>query len=459
MFKCHLGTVGDRRRRQSFCAKFKEFRAKTAPSPTKWHLNKEFYNRPVNISKGEKAVLNAIVVDGDKSVCQSLSSGMPWKEINVNLAACFDNIFSAIVYLEDNPADIVITDIFAPSQDTKTLIDFCADAHPGLKLILTSNTKDFSYARMAVKCSNVVDFFVKPMDFVSLAETICKISMPYALSQTNATVSGRTINKNYELFSNLVHGHMTGMDEVKKAFKKQGLDTEYLTNPCTLVHFHVNDFMSYLRANWHENTDSFYDAVCNIIPFETEDKYCSLTNYSYGNLSWFILHKTRNNTPGDLVEIINGIAKKLEDNLGLVVGESSHKAWFSLSDMVLNSAVLSGNKDKPMENAIAEALAFMRENYNKDISLVTVAEHVNISPVYFSSFFKKHTGEGFVSKLTNIRIEQAAKLLVTTNMTIRDIKTAVGYGHTGNFYKHFQSRFNMTPNEYKKWYFEKQSNR
>ncbi len=413
----------------------------------------------VDTSKGGKPVLNAIVVDGDRSVCQSLTSGIPWREINVNLAGCFDNVFSAIVYLEDNPADLVITDIFAPTQDTKTLIDFCADAHPALKLILTSNTKDFSYARMAVKCSNVVDFLVKPMDFVSLAETICKISLPYSGKDSNNTVSGRKLNKNYELFSNIVHGHMTSMDEVKKEFKKLGLDTDYITNPCTLVHFHADDFMAYLRANWHENTDAFYDAVCSIIPFETEDKYCAMTNYSYGNLSWFILHKAGNNTPGDLLEIISDIAGKLEENLGLVIGESSHKTWFSLSDMVLNSVVLSGSKDKPIENAVREALAFMRENYNKDISLVTVAEHVNISPVYFSSFFKKHTGEGFVSKLTNIRIEQVAKLLVTTNMTIRDIKTAVGYGHTGNFYKHFQSRFNMTPNEYKKWYFEKQSNK
>lgn len=396
---------------------------------------------------------SVVVIDADKVFLEFVSKKITESISNLSIAECFDNIADATAYLRNFKTDIVITDIFAPSVECENFIDFCKKTHPSLKIILTSSTRDFSYARMAVKCSNVVDFVTKPIDFEYFAATLSKIALTFEPRQEEATVSERTFCKRSEFFSDLIHGHITNIDVARHTLEEIGLNGDVISLPCSLVHFHIDDFMTYIHSTHAQNTETFYDSINTCIPFETESRFCSLSSCSYGNLSWFIIHKKKNSSPDELRDEIFDIIKRLGDKLNLPIYESSHKGWFSLSDMIFSAEAESMSEKKPIASAVTKALSYMRKNYHKDISLAMVAEHVNISPMYFSSYFKKHTGEGFVSKLTNIRIEQAAKLIVTTDMTIRDIKIAVGYGHTGNFYKHFNDRYGMTPNEYKKWYF------
>ena len=73
-----------------------------------------------------------------------------------------------------------------------------------------------------------------------------------------------------------------------------------------------------------------------------------------------------------------------------------------------------------------------------------------MAPAYFSAFFKKETGTNFIKKLTNIRLERAAELLVKTDMMVMEICHAVGYNHAGNFLDKFKKKYNLTPNEYRK---------
>ena len=63
------------------------------------------------------------------------------------------------------------------------------------------------------------------------------------------------------------------------------------------------------------------------------------------------------------------------------------------------------------------------------LSLGDVAEHVGLSPNYFSYVFKQKTGDRFIKYLTNLRLAEAKVLLKTTNLTTVEIAEKIGYNN------------------------------
>lgn len=102
---------------------------------------------------------------------------------------------------------------------------------------------------------------------------------------------------------------------------------------------------------------------------------------------------------------------------------------------------------------IRDAEEYLNKHYmDYDISLDTVSEYVNLGSTYLSSLFKKEKGVGFQDVLTNIRLENAKRLLVESNNAIYEIASAVGYSDVKYFAKLFKKNNGLKPNEYRKLY-------
>lgn len=69
---------------------------------------------------------------------------------------------------------------------------------------------------------------------------------------------------------------------------------------------------------------------------------------------------------------------------------------------------------------------------------------------YFNRLIRKKTGMTYSEYLQNIRLEQAKRLLIETELTISEIAEQVGYRNKGYFYQLFVEKYNMTPGKYKK---------
>lgn len=99
--------------------------------------------------------------------------------------------------------------------------------------------------------------------------------------------------------------------------------------------------------------------------------------------------------------------------------------------------------------AVEAAKAYIRSNYSRDISLDEVSQVVNISPYYFSKIFKEDVGEGFVEYLTGLRMDKARELLNTTEHSMKEICSMVGYADPNYFSRIFKKNVGVTPTEYK----------
>ncbi|MGG1516037.1 AraC family transcriptional regulator [Paenibacillus oryzisoli] len=99
---------------------------------------------------------------------------------------------------------------------------------------------------------------------------------------------------------------------------------------------------------------------------------------------------------------------------------------------------------------IEEVKRYIHDNYSQDIPLEQGAFLANMAPAYFSTVFKKETGQNFVDYLNEVRIERAMELIRRDTHTITQIGFQVGFHHLSHFIRTFKKRTGITPTEYKK---------
>ena len=84
------------------------------------------------------------------------------------------------------------------------------------------------------------------------------------------------------------------------------------------------------------------------------------------------------------------------------------------------------------------------------ISLSVLAEQFHLNPQYISQLFKSEIGVNFLAYLTNIRMDKAKKLLLSTSLSIAEVAEQSGYGDYRVFTKVFKKAEGITPSQYRR---------
>lgn len=106
-------------------------------------------------------------------------------------------------------------------------------------------------------------------------------------------------------------------------------------------------------------------------------------------------------------------------------------------------------KEKEMKT-LQKVFDYLDENYQEDITARSVARMCNMSYSYFSRHFKAVIGKTFTEYLNYIRITEAEKLLLTTDMNITEVALRTGFSDSSYFIKQFRHFRSMSPKQYQK---------
>ena len=112
------------------------------------------------------------------------------------------------------------------------------------------------------------------------------------------------------------------------------------------------------------------------------------------------------------------------------------------------------HQDRQEERTITLITRYLQEHLAEEISLSILAEEFHLSAQYISQLFKSEIGVGFLAYLTNIRMEQAKKLLLSTSLSIAEVSEQSGYSDYRVFTKVFKKAEGITPSQYRRDFLE-----
>jgi two-component system response regulator YesN len=99
---------------------------------------------------------------------------------------------------------------------------------------------------------------------------------------------------------------------------------------------------------------------------------------------------------------------------------------------------------------ISQANEYVAEHFcDPDISLISTAKFVGMSPAHFSTIFAQTTGMSFINYLTAMRVNRAKELLSQTDMKLSAIAMEIGYNEPNYFSHVFKKTEGISPKEYR----------
>lgn len=284
--------------------------------------------------------------------------------------------------------DLLITDIRMPKMDGLELCRKLHDSHPHLLKVVISGYNDFEYAQKCLSYG-VKHYLLKPVtppDLHDMFDQILKLQ-----SQGFISVSG------YVEWIERMKGSIWSLqaDEITR------LLAEWRKHCC---HFTVNQ-LKHLMDEVLLMLDTY---------FQTKKQFVM------SGLQGPLLASTRED-----------LFLAFECRMRTLMKELLHSR--------------QGNYKDPME----EAKVFIDTRLSVEVTLSEVADLVGITPSYFSTLFRKMTGETFVSYRMHKRMEKARDLLSIPHKRTFDIAIEVGYEDYPHFTKTFKKIYGMSPSEYR----------
>lgn len=103
-----------------------------------------------------------------------------------------------------------------------------------------------------------------------------------------------------------------------------------------------------------------------------------------------------------------------------------------------------------ISSAVVSAQRYINDHYYERVTLQDIARENYVSAHALSLAFKDIVGTTFKEYLILFRLTEAKKLLITTDLSVEDVATQVGYINVNNFIQMFRREEGITPLQYRK---------
>jgi AraC-like DNA-binding protein len=106
-------------------------------------------------------------------------------------------------------------------------------------------------------------------------------------------------------------------------------------------------------------------------------------------------------------------------------------------------------KKIPTKNVyMTRAVEYIKQNYNKNISVENIANLLGIERSYLSRLFKTYKNKSTQNYIIDYRMHKAKRMFEEEDMNVSQVCAAVGYTNIYCFSRIFKSRVGMPPKEY-----------
>lgn len=135
----------------------------------------------------------------------------------------------------------------------------------------------------------------------------------------------------------------------------------------------------------------------------------------------------------DIIEYSDSFYTRMHPILKMLIEISSHT-----------------KKGKIESRTSDQVMKYMKEHFRENITLTSISEHIYINSAYLSVMFKKKTGKSIIEVLTEIRMEEAKRLLLDSDYKTYQIAEMIGYRDAAYFSNAFKKYNSLSPQDFRK---------
>ena len=114
-----------------------------------------------------------------------------------------------------------------------------------------------------------------------------------------------------------------------------------------------------------------------------------------------------------------------------------------------SSTRLSAQGSQIKDFYIQEAVNYMEQNYQRNLTIEEVADACRLNRSYFSKLFKENMGCPPQEFLIRVRLTKATELMCSTSTPISEIAVRCGYSNQFHFSRAFKKRYGIPPQKWR----------
>lgn len=356
-----------------------------------------------------------LIADPSPSELNTLSCMTNWDTCGLEITGLLSDSQQVIRFLEENPVDILIANVFFPQMDGIELLRRIQASQMDVLCIFMASGENIGYVQKAIPMG-IENFLLKPVDPQILMETLSNTVQKLHRLQTQKPLAGMVASASE---SAVIRSNSLSL--FNRTFEKLMLNQEY------------KQCIAYLDNLFSENSLSSgisHDFLRNHIV----------------ELAVYVINVLRSYNI-DVNEIIDDDSTLFYNIISYTDMKDLYR-W--MKGFLTTSIEALETKNMRFSPCIARAVAHIEKNYAQDISLKTMAYDLNINAAYLGQLFKTETGQLFSAFLNKTRIENAKKMLLKTGLTLSEISQQCGYTNISYFYNIFKKYTGQTPSQYRK---------
>lgn len=160
-----------------------------------------------------------LIAEDVKTVRETLVRSIPWLELGVSVVGAVRNGEEALLRIEEEQPDLLLTDIGMPKMNGLDLIAIAQTRKPDIRCIILSGLYEFEHARQAIKLK-VMDYVLKPIDPGEIAKVVARSIRTLSKEREERReldIAGRASKEKLPLLSEmLLPGELSGNLKKKK---------------------------------------------------------------------------------------------------------------------------------------------------------------------------------------------------------------------------------------------------
>ena len=121
----------------------------------------------------------------------------------------------------------------------------------------------------------------------------------------------------------------------------------------------------------------------------------------------------------------------------------------SLILLIRDRSAAENGEETNQKSQIQKILLYLHKNFKNNITLEEIAEYSAFSPHYVSQLFHSETSFTITQYITNLRLEYAKNLLISTDHAVSDICTQCGFRSFAHFLRCFKTLYGISPSKYR----------